>query len=164
MGDEALRVFARVVNLSMRGSDIIGRLGGEEFAAIVSEPMETAERIAERIRAGFESAGAVIVEKPIGATVSIGAVTSYEAVEDIDALIARADVALYRAKRDGRNRIHGEQDEPLNERTRMIAVARSTQAKRPLDLLRRKKKFQQVENDGVPAGGSAATSHLLYRR
>jgi diguanylate cyclase (GGDEF)-like protein len=163
-GDEALRVFARVVIMSMRASDIIGRLGGEEFAAIVSEPMETAARIAERIRAGFESAGTVIVEKPIGATVSIGAVTSYEAVENLDALLARADAALYRAKHDGRNRVHGEQDEPLNERARMIAAVRNSQPGKPISVLQRKKTMRLVENEGAPAGKPDATSRLLYRR
>jgi diguanylate cyclase (GGDEF)-like protein len=164
MGDEALRVFARVVIMSMRASDIIGRLGGEEFAAIVSEPMETAARIAERIRAGFESAGTVIVERPIGATVSIGAVTSYEAVENLDALLARADAALYRAKHDGRNRVHGEQDEPLNERARMIAAVRNRQPGKPISVLQRKKTMRLVENAGAPAGKPDATSRLLYRR
>ena len=52
-GDEVLRTFADVARSSMRGSDIIGRLGGEEFAVIVAEPMELAARIAERLRAAL---------------------------------------------------------------------------------------------------------------
>ena len=111
IGDEVLRVFADVARSSMRGSDIVGRLGGEEFAAIVAEPMEWPRRIAERLRAGFEAAGIPIGEQAIGATVSIGAATSHEPVTDIDALIARADAALYRAKHDGRNRVHAAEDD-----------------------------------------------------
>jgi diguanylate cyclase (GGDEF)-like protein len=110
VGDEVLRVFANVARSSMRGSDLIGRIGGEEFAVIVAEPMEFAERIAERLRASFEMAGITIAEKTIGATVSMGAATSYEPVVDIAPLIARADEALYQAKRDGRNRLHKAED------------------------------------------------------
>ena len=106
VGDDVLRVFAQVARTSMRASDIIGRLGGEEFAAIVPESMEVASRIAERLRAGFEAAGVTVGTHAVGATVSIGAATSYEPVTDIDALIIRADTALYSAKRAGRNRLH----------------------------------------------------------
>jgi diguanylate cyclase (GGDEF)-like protein len=105
IGDEALKVFAQVLSTSMRASDIMGRLGGEEFAAIVAGNMETTTRIAERVRAGFETAGQVIADLPVGGTVSIGAVTAAEAVVDVDALLACADAALYEAKRSGRNRI-----------------------------------------------------------
>ena len=104
-GDEALKVFAQVLGTSMRASDIMGRLGGEEFAAIVAGNMETTARIAERIRAGFEQAGFMIGGHVLGGTVSIGAATATEPVVDIDALLNRADEALYEAKRGGRNRI-----------------------------------------------------------
>ena len=130
IGDEVLRVFANVARSSMRASDIVGRLGGEEFAAIVPEPMEFAARIAERLRAGFEAAGVTVGGHAIGATVSIGAATSSEPVTDIDALIARADAALYRAKHDGRNRLYAADDEPRAEPgARLLAAARA--AKRP---------------------------------
>ena len=115
VGDEALRVFADTIRKSMRATDIIGRLGGEEFAAIVAEPMEVATAIAERVRASFETAGAVIAGHAIGATVSIGAATATDVVTNIDALIARADAALYRAKGEGRNRLRTAEDEtPAN--------------------------------------------------
>ncbi len=110
VGDDVLRVFATVARSSMRASDIVARLGGEEFAAIVPEPMEIAARIAERLRAGFEAAGRTVGVHAIGATVSIGAAASYQPVTDIDALIARADAALYRAKHAGRNRIDTAED------------------------------------------------------
>ena len=59
-GDGMLRVFAAVAHNSMRASDIIGRMGGEEFAAIVPEPIEGALIVAERLRAAFETAGATV--------------------------------------------------------------------------------------------------------
>jgi len=105
VGDEALKTFAQVLGTSMRATDIIGRLGGEEFAAIVAGNMETTAKIAERIRAGFEAAGAVIAGHAVSGTVSIGAATETEPVLDIDALLIRADEALYAAKRGGRNRL-----------------------------------------------------------
>lgn len=105
IGDEALKVFAQVLTTSMRASDIMGRLGGEEFAVIVPGNIEVAEKIAERIRSGFEEAGKVIAGHAIGGTVSIGAACACEPVVDLDALINRADAALYDAKHGGRNRM-----------------------------------------------------------
>lgn len=124
VGDDALRVFGRVVRASTRVDDIIGRFGGEEFIAIVPGGIESASKIAERVRAGFEVAGATIATHTVGATVSIGAAISYDPVTVIDSLIARADAALYRAKHDGRNRIYIAEEEMANERARLIAAAR----------------------------------------
>ena len=111
-GDEALKVFAQVLSTSMRANDVMGRLGGEEFAAIVPGNIDIAAKIAERIRAGFEAAGQVIVGHTIGATVSIGAATARDRVVDIDALVNRADAALYDAKHGGRNRMCAAPDVP----------------------------------------------------
>ena len=108
-GDSVLRMFATVARSSMRASDVIGRLGGEEFAAIVPEPMAGALVVAERLRKAFQTAGVTIDTHAIGATVSIGAATSHELTTNIDGLLVRADAALYRAKRGGRNRIQTDQ-------------------------------------------------------
>jgi diguanylate cyclase (GGDEF)-like protein len=105
IGDEALRVFAASVRNSMRVNDVIGRLGGEEFAAIVAADGETSAKIAERVRAGFEKAGLQIGEHAIGATVSIGTATALAEHHAVEWLIVRADTALYAAKRGGRNRV-----------------------------------------------------------
>ncbi len=64
----------------------------------------------------LRSAGAVVAGQKVGATVSIGAATATEVVTNIDALIARADVALYRAKGEGRNRLRTADGEPRAER------------------------------------------------
>jgi diguanylate cyclase (GGDEF)-like protein len=64
-GDEVLRVFGRVVRASTRMDDIIGRFGGEEFIAIVPGGLESANKIAERVRASFESAGVTIANHAI---------------------------------------------------------------------------------------------------
>jgi diguanylate cyclase (GGDEF)-like protein len=129
VGDEVLRTFAGVARSSMRGSDIIGRFGGEEFGIIVAEPREFAVRIAERLRAAFEEAGIIIGGHPIGATLSIGAATAYEPVADLGALIARADAALYRAKHEGRNRIYAAEDPPpRSQAARLVDAARKGRA------------------------------------
>jgi diguanylate cyclase (GGDEF)-like protein len=137
VGDDALRVFADTIRKSMRESDIVGRLGGEEFAAIFAEPMDLATPIAERVRASFEISGKVIAGHAVGGTVSIGAATATDVVTNIDALIARADAALYRAKGDGRNRLRTAEDEMPAERTRLIAAARGNVAARLAKMVRR---------------------------
>jgi len=112
VGDDALKAFASSVSASMRAHDVIGRLGGEEFATIVPVGAEVAARIAERIRSGFEKVGAEIAGHAIGATVSIGTVTVPADRHAVDWMIARADAALYLAKRNGRNRV---EPAPLSE-------------------------------------------------
>jgi len=127
-GDEVLRVFGQVVRDSTRADDIISRFGGEEFIAIVPGGWESASKISERVRLSFEKAGVTIANQAIGATVSIGAATCYDAVTSIDALISRADAALYRAKNNGRNRVYIDEGDVASERTRMIASARRAPA------------------------------------
>lgn len=105
VGDEALRTFAATVSSSMRGDDIVGRLGGEEFAAILPGNGATAFMVAERVRLAFETAGVAISGHDMNATVSIGAAESPAETANITALLTRADQALYQAKAAGRNRV-----------------------------------------------------------
>jgi len=168
-GDEVLRVFAGVARSNMRGGDLVGRLGGEEFAVIIPEPIEFAERIAERLRAAFEAAGVTIDGQVIGATCSIGAASSAEAVTDISALIARADAALYRAKRDGRNRVHvAGHEEPSTQERMPPAVAlsdsRRVQAAKGPRLATGKPQARRVKSAAQAAGGRSATSRLPSAR
>jgi len=164
VGDEVLRVFAQVARSSMRGSDIVGRLGGEEFAVIVAEPMEFAVRIGERLRVGFEIAGIAVGDHAIGATMSIGAATSSEPVTDLDALIARADVALYRAKHDGRNRLHAEEAPTPIQSAVPIAAAPDGQTAKPAHILQRKSTGRRPKHIGSATILDSATSRLPYPR
>jgi diguanylate cyclase (GGDEF)-like protein len=110
VGDEALRVFANTASANMRMSDVIGRLGGEEFAAILSGTVADATMVAERLRTAFQFAAVEIAGHEIGATVSVGIATAVAPVI-VDSLLTQADAALYRAKGNGRNRseiAHGE--------------------------------------------------------
>jgi len=103
LGDEALRTFASTIRTNMRATDLFGRLGGEEFAAVVPATLTEAVSIAERVRCAFEASGLEIGGRLVNATVSVGAASGHPA-RGFDALLARADAALYRAKADGRNR------------------------------------------------------------
>jgi diguanylate cyclase (GGDEF)-like protein len=90
----------------MRGSDLIGRMGGEEFAAILIETSrDKASEVAERIRASFAHMAQEVDGHRVEATVSIGLVHCLERTLDIAELLTQADHALYYAKERGRNRI-----------------------------------------------------------
>jgi len=110
IGDEALKVFAKTAANNMRAADILGRLGGEEFSAILPGDVEMAFGVAERVRAAFDIAGEEIANIMMRATVSIGAASAPAKTAHLEALIARADVALYRAKSSGRNRVVADWD------------------------------------------------------
>lgn len=103
-GDTVLRMFATVARGNTRAADIIARLGGEEFVALVPGGLADASVVAERVRLAFANAAVELGGESISATVSIGAACG-SAHANIDMLIARADAALYRAKLAGRNRL-----------------------------------------------------------
>jgi diguanylate cyclase (GGDEF)-like protein len=94
----------------MRLHDIVGRLGGEEFAAILPGGSETAAMVGERVRAAFELRGVEIAGRSMNATVSIGIAESLADVANVANLLARADRALYAAKASGRNRVCTERE------------------------------------------------------
>jgi diguanylate cyclase (GGDEF)-like protein len=120
-GDRVLQVFAEIASRAMRRMDLFGRLGGEEFAALLFDvTRERAVEIAEEIRASFAAASSEVDGRPVVATVSIGMVVSHDAGLDLAALLAQADHALYRAKDNGRNRIEIGSIEPLLERVKRI--------------------------------------------
>jgi diguanylate cyclase (GGDEF)-like protein len=96
----------------MRASDVLGRLGGEEFAAVLPGTVADATAAAERVRATFEAVGLTIADCELGATVSIGVASALPGV-GIATLLDRADEALYRAKANGRNRVEAISDRPI---------------------------------------------------
>ena len=101
IGDQVLIDFVATVNTLLRRPDQLGRFGGEEFLALLPQTsLEEALRVAERIRAACAQPG---LKPPF--TVSIGVTTNRRADDNVDALIARADAALYHAKARGRNRV-----------------------------------------------------------
>jgi diguanylate cyclase (GGDEF)-like protein len=108
-GDEVLKALARIIDASIRRpGDLAARYGGEEFAVVLPDTgIEGAGATAEKIRATFAAAEADhIVPGMPRLTVSIGAASMRPMTDDtVETLIAAADQALYRAKREGRNRV-----------------------------------------------------------
>ncbi|HEX3432385.1 MAG TPA: PleD family two-component system response regulator [Rhizomicrobium sp.] len=108
VGDEILREFARRISGNIRGQDLACRFGGEEFVVIMPDTdTAMAYPVAERLRASVECTPFPISRAPGGLsiTVSIGIAGSEGPQDTPDALLRRADQALYRAKHSGRNRV-----------------------------------------------------------
>ncbi|MCU7843246.1 MAG: GGDEF domain-containing protein [Candidatus Thiodiazotropha sp. (ex Monitilora ramsayi)] len=108
VGDTVLQHVATTIKQRLRSNDIVGRIGGEEFLAILPDtPSDGAERVAEELRQTMESKPVVADEQEIGVTISIGLYSSeqFAATQTPDTVIAKADEALYRAKTNGRNRV-----------------------------------------------------------
>jgi diguanylate cyclase (GGDEF)-like protein len=107
VGDRVLREVAQVVKRNMRGVDIAARYGGEEFAFILPRTgLVDAHAVAERIRADIADHRVVLDDKVLRVTASLGVAGFPESGEkDAAALLYRADVALYRAKATGKDRV-----------------------------------------------------------
>jgi two-component system cell cycle response regulator len=109
VGDDVLRDVAALLNVTVRGTDMVARYGGEEFLVVLPETDDEgaaafAERIRERIEQHPLTGRANDCELRV--TASIGVATFPAArIESVEDLFARADAALYRAKADGRNRV-----------------------------------------------------------
>ena len=112
-GDEILKLFATVVVNTLRISDLSGRIGGEEFAALLPCSLEEGVLAAERVREAFAGSGVAVEEGPVDTTVSVG-VAGGPAGTELEVLLAAADTALYQAKRGGRNRVEAAEELPLS--------------------------------------------------
>lgn len=105
VGDEVLRAVGGAIATTVRGEDIPARYGGEEFVVLLRNPSPTvAIDVAERIRASVRD---IDLSDLRGSriTVSVGAAVQADPVEPIGSIVERADRALYRAKKDGRDRV-----------------------------------------------------------
>jgi len=107
-GDDVLREFALRLRKSIRGIDLACRYGGEEFVVVMPETdMAVAAKVAERLRRRIACEQFLILNagRSVEVTISIG-ISALAGVDDTPAkLLKRADEALYRAKRSGRNRV-----------------------------------------------------------
>jgi diguanylate cyclase (GGDEF)-like protein len=106
-GDRVLQQLAATLGRFMRSSDRVGRIGGEEFVAVLAGAgIEQAREVAERIRAAVAARPADGGDAgPIAVTISIGLAVAEAGDASQHALLARADAALYQAKAEGRNRV-----------------------------------------------------------
>ena len=108
VGDVVLRRLSDECRRLLREVDVVGRMGGEEFAILLPETgMEEGFRVAERIRKTISESGVRLSpeEGLLHFSVSVGVTALCSEIADIDALIKDADDALYAAKRQGRNRV-----------------------------------------------------------
>ncbi len=107
-GDEVLKAMAQRVSGGIRDFDLLARYGGEEFVVIMpSTPADISLVVAERLCRAIENEPFEITgnETPIDITASIGVATTTDPTETAEALLGRADTALYRAKDGGRNQV-----------------------------------------------------------
>ena len=106
VGDAVLIRFTQYVSTQIRQEDLLGRVGGEEFAILLRDAtIDQAKTIGERIRAGVAQLPIFGGDDADRFTVSIGIATAEDADASFDVLFGRADKALYLAKQDGRNRV-----------------------------------------------------------
>lgn len=106
VGDAVLQAIVRRALDSLRASDQIGRLGGEEFAALLPETnLAAAAIVADRLRQHLAERPLIVSGKAVPCTISIGVAEMREGDVSIDELLHRADEALYKAKESGRNRV-----------------------------------------------------------
>jgi diguanylate cyclase (GGDEF)-like protein len=106
VGDRVLEMFTEAARRSVRATDLLGRLGGEEFAAMLFDTnRDKAKMVAERIREGFALATKEVDGRPVCATVSIGIAFCDQPALDVPEMLAQSDQALYFAKERGRNRV-----------------------------------------------------------
>ncbi|MFD1252202.1 Response regulator PleD [Devosia equisanguinis] len=107
IGDAVLREFSARLKRNIRGVDLACRFGGEEFVVLMPDTdWSNAEVVAERVRQAIaERPFDVGLPRPLSITVSVGVSLNESLTDTPEMLIKRADVALYRAKREGRNRV-----------------------------------------------------------
>ena len=105
-GDKVLLALVGSIRATLRASNVIGRIGGEEFVVLAPDTgLEQALVLAERIRETVETTPLLVDGHLLQLTVSIGAVVAAPGEHDVKGLLQRADAALYAAKRAGRNRV-----------------------------------------------------------
>lgn len=106
MGDDVLRLFAATANSDLRTGDTLARYGGDEFVVLLPHTAGgEAFAIAEQIRVAFANATGSLGVLAVQPTLSIGIAVGSLADDTLDTILQRADEALYRSKREGRNRV-----------------------------------------------------------
>ncbi|AIO18968.1 Response regulator PleD [Candidatus Izimaplasma bacterium HR1] len=105
VGDEVLKLVSRTLNSNIRGEDVLGRYGGEEFIVVVkcSKPEELS-LVSEKLRILIEKSSIITNNELVKITVSIGS-TLFNVGESLESLVNRADKAMYNSKQTGKNKV-----------------------------------------------------------
>jgi diguanylate cyclase (GGDEF)-like protein len=106
VGDLVLKTLARLCREQVREGEVLGRLGGEEFGILLPGSQAQALEVAERVRRTVEGSP-IVGSVTLRVTVSLGVAGRTPADANLEALLKRADVALYDAKQGGRNQVCG---------------------------------------------------------
>jgi diguanylate cyclase (GGDEF)-like protein len=105
-GNRLLRQLTRTIQAELRYTDVLARYGGDEFIVLLPEtPRKGAVEVADRIRDAVIGTPLEVNEKRVVSSVSIGLASHPDDGNTMDAIVARADRAMYRAKQQGRNRV-----------------------------------------------------------
>ena len=111
IGDQVLREVARRAKSILREGDVLARYGGEEFIVLLSAACkEDARAAAERLRTVIDAQPVQLDRQAIAVSISVGLALRKGEAETLQRTIERADANLYRAKREGRNRVVDEED------------------------------------------------------
>ncbi|OGX31327.1 MAG: hypothetical protein A2787_02175 [Omnitrophica WOR_2 bacterium RIFCSPHIGHO2_01_FULL_48_9] len=106
VGDQILHKIGMIIKENIRGIDIVGRYGGEEFVVVLPDTdRKGAGFVAERIRSATEATQIQAYDTVVSVTISIGLTVFPDDAESLSQLIEKADQSLYQAKSTGRNRI-----------------------------------------------------------
>ena len=108
-GDQVLQNLSNIVSVALREIDLLGRVGGDEFAVLIPETdLQGACEVAERLRLAIEKQRASDGQEAVQYTLSLGVATLAPGDTSMDTAFQRADCALYASKLDGRNRVMAE--------------------------------------------------------
>ena len=107
-GDRVLQAVAQALKTTLREADLCGRLGGEEFGVLLTGTnLHEARQLAEKLRLAIQAIVVPMDNTALRVTISVGVAEAGAACADITTLLAQADAAMYHAKANGRNRVHG---------------------------------------------------------
>jgi len=152
-GDMVLIGVSQMIQLSVRHEDAVGRFGGEEFAVLLPDiEQEEAYIVAERIRVAIEAScfDVPTTQTPVKTTISLGIASYPQDGETVTELIHQADVAVYQAKMDGRNRIVSASDlyYRIKEEADQLSAEPDAGAGNPAEpLQRRLRPFEAKDSD-----------------